>query len=69
MKKAAKGIVVILAAVIVVLCFSTQGNAKINTRAKKLTKEFTNYAAYLLFTKKEEQRIFHLLWQEKRQCL
>ena len=47
MKKTAKGIVVILAAVMFVLCFSTQGSAKVNNRAKKLTKEFTNYAAYM----------------------
>ena len=42
MKKTAKGIVVILAAVMFVLCFSTQGSAKVNNRAKKLTKEFAN---------------------------
>lgn len=36
MKKTAKGIVVILAAVMFVLCFSTQGSAKVNNRAKKI---------------------------------
>ena len=68
MKKAAKGIVVILAAVIVVLCFSTQGNAKINTGAKKLTKEFTNYAAYLAVYEKGGTKNFSSALARKEAC-
>ena len=69
MKKTAKGIVVILAAVMFVLCFSTQGSAKVNNRAKKLTKEFTNYAAYMAFTKVEQLKISHLVLPENRYVL
>lgn len=68
MKKTAKGIVVILAAVMFVLCFSTQGSAKVNNRAKKLTKEFTNYAAYMAVYKGGTTKNFSSSSARKQVC-
>ena len=50
------------------LCFSKQGSAKVNNRAKKLTKEFTNYAAYMAVYKKGGTKNFSSALARKEAC-
>lgn len=68
MKRILRIIVVSVCMVMVVLCFSIQGQAKVNSKAKKLTKEFTNYAAYIAMYKNGGTKNFSSGVKRKEAC-